>query len=229
MIRVPNRELVVPGQLIAEGDFRVWEGAFREGKEIFASVVGLLDARGNEIRVIPLQGRYVPGKGDLVLGIVIDTHQTGWILDLNSPYVGNLFASDLVGRKVDPFKEDLNEFLTVGDLVAAEIREVNERMRVGLDANGSGMGRLKRGKVLEISPAKIPRVIGKRGSMLNNLRTFGECDLKVGQNGRILVWGKDPRRVNAVAEAIFMIEREAHISGLTDRVRAALERSKEEG
>ena len=229
MLHVQNRELVVPGQLIAEGDYRVREGVFRDGKQFFASVVGLFDLRKDEIRVIPLQGRYVPGRGDLVLGVVIDTHQSGWILDLNSPYAGNLFVSGLVGRKVDLFKEDLDKFLSVGDVVAAEIKQIDERMRVQLDASGPGMGKLRGGKLIEISPAKIPRVIGKRGSMLNTLRSVGECELMVGQNGRIMIKAKDPRRVNAVVEALLMIEREAHILGLTDRVKAMLEKSKEAG
>ena len=229
MLHIKNRELVVPGQLIAEGSYMVREGTFREGKLIYSSVVGLADLRGREIRVIPLQGRYMPKRGDAVIGIVVDSHYSGWILDLNSPYVGNLFVSNLLRRKVDLAREDIGQYLSVGNLVVAEVEDVDERMRVQLAAIGPGMGKVEGGKLVEISPMKIPRVVGRKGSMLNTLQSVGECRLKVGQNGRIMIWGEDQRMVNAVIEALLMIEREAHTSGLTDRVRQMLEDVKSGG
>jgi len=229
MLHVQNRELVVPGQLIAEGDYRVREGAFREGKRVYASVVGLADLRGQNIQILPLQGRYIPKPDDVVIGVVVDSHYSGWILDINSPYTGNLFVSDLLRRKVDLVREDISQYLGMGDVVVAKVKDVDERMRVQLEAGEPGMGRVKGGKLVEISPMKIPRVIGRKGSMLNTLQDVGECRLNVGQNGRIMIWGKNPRMINVVVEALLMIEREAHISGLTDRVHLMLEKIKSEG
>jgi len=229
MLHVQNRELVVPGQLIAEGDYRVYEGAFREGKQIYASVVGLADVRGQNIRIIPLQGGYIPKQGDLVIGVVVDSHYSGWILDINSPYTGNLFVSDLLRRKVDLVREDISQYLSMRDVVIAGVKDVNERMRVQLEAGEPGMGRVEGGKLVEISPMKIPRVIGRKGSMLKTLQNVGQCRIEVGQNGRIMIWGKNPRMTNAIIEAVLMIEREAHTSGLTDRVHLMLEKIKSEG
>jgi len=229
MIHVQNRELVVPGQLIAEGGYSIREGAFREGDHIYASVVGLADLHGQDIRIIPLQGRYIPKRGDAVIGVVIDTHYSGWILDLNSPYVGNLFVSDLLQRKVDLLREDIGMYLGMGDVVMAKVKDVNELMRVQLEASEAGMGKVTGGKLVELVPTKIPRVIGKKGSMITAIQNASGCRIKVGQNGRIMIWGDDPRMVNAVVEALLMIEREAHTSGLTDRVRLTLEKMKSEG
>ena len=229
MLYIQNRELVVPGQLIAEGGYNVREGAFREGKQVYASVVGLAELRGQDIRIIPLQGRYIPKPGDVVIGVVVDSYYSGWILDMNSPYMGNLFVSDLLRRKVDLVREDISLYLGMGDVVVAKVKDVDERMRVQLEAGEPGMGRVKGGKLVEISPMKIPRVIGRKGSMLNTLQDVGECRLNVGQNGRIMIWGKNPRMINVVVEALLMIEREAHISGLTDRVHLMLEKIKSEG
>jgi len=229
MIHVQNRELVVPGQLIAEGGYSIREGAFREGDKFYASVVGLADLHGQDIRIIPLQGRYIPKRGDAVIGVVIDTHHSGWILDLNSPYVGNLFVSDLLHRKVDLLTEDIDQYLSMGDVVMAEVKDVNELMRVQLEAGEVGMGRVTGGKMVELVPTKIPRVIGKKGSMIATIQNASGCRVRAGQNGRIMIWGNDPRMVNAVVEALLMIEREAHTSGLTDRVRLMLEKVKSEG
>jgi len=222
MLFVSNRELVVPGKLLAEGNYVAGEGAFVEDGKIFSSVVGLTEIRERSVSVISLQGRYIPRRGDKVIGIVVDTHPYGWILDLNSPYTGNLLASELVGRRIDIFKEDLSKLLRMGDAVLAEVREVDDRWRVFLSP--LQRGRIKEGRLVEISPAKVPRVIGRRGSMLRVLQETTGCRLEVGINGRILVKGKDPDKVNAVVEAILLIEKEAHLSGLTDRVKARLEK-----
>ncbi len=224
MLFVENRELVVPGRLLAEGDYFAGEGTFLEGGKIFSAVIGLAEIREKSISVISLQGRYIPRRGDRVIGIVTDTHPFGWILDLNSPYTGNLMVSELVGRKVDVFREDIGKFLRIGDAVLAEVREVDERWRVQLTASERGMGRIRGGRLVEISPAKVPRVIGRKGSMLKVLEETSGCRLEVGLNGRILIRGRDLKKVNAVVEAILLIEREAHLSGLTDRIKAKLER-----
>ena len=226
MLYVKNRERVIPGQLIAEGDYRYMEGSFREGDKIYSAVVGLADVRGDQVKVIPLQGRYIPHEGDLVVGVVIDSHKSGWILDLNSPYNGNLFVSELVHRKVDLDNEDISQYLSIGDAVLASVKEVDERMRVLLETMERGMGQIKGGKLVEISPAKVPRVLGRKGSMLKVIEEKTGCTLAVGQNGRIIIWGDEPQRVNLAVEAILMIEREAHTSGLTDRVRLMLEKEK---
>ena len=228
MIHVQHRELVVPGQLLAEGEYAISGGAFREGNLIYSSVVGLADVREREVGVIPLQGKYVPKRGDVVIGVVVDSHPSGWILDINSSYEGNMFVSDLLGRKVDLARVSLSRYVGVGDLVVAKVKEVDERKRVLLEG-GRGMGKVTGGKLIEISPAKIPRVIGKKGSMIEILQKVGGCRLTVGQNGRILIWGEDARMVDTVVEAIFKIEREAHTTGLTDRVRQMLEEAREGG
>lgn len=226
MIHVQNRELVVPGQLIAEGDYKYMEGIFREGDKFYSAVVGLTDIKGEHVKVIPLQGRYIPHEGDLVIGVVIDSHSSGWILDLNSPYTGNLFVSELVHRKVDLNREDISQYLGIGDVVIALVKEVDEYMRVLLETPERWMGQVKGGKMVEISPAKVPRVLGRKGSMLKVIQDNTGCRLVVGQNGRIIVWGDDHLMVNLAVEAILMIEREAHISGLTDRVHLMLEKEK---
>ena len=226
MIHVQNREIVIPGQLIAEGDYKYMEGSFREGDKIYSAVVGLADVKGEQIRVIPLQGRYMPHVGDLVVGVVIDSHKSGWILDLNSPYNGNLFVSELVHRKVDLDQEDISQYLGMGDVVLASIKDVDEYMRVLLETMERGMGQIRGGKLVEISPAKVPRVLGRKGSMLKVIEKNTGCTLAVGQNGRIKIWGDDPKMVNLAVEAVLMIEREAHTSGLTDRVALMLEKEK---
>jgi exosome complex component RRP4 len=59
--------------------------------------------------------------------------------------------------------------------------------------------------------------------MLRMIQTATGCTLKVGQNGRVVILSEDEEKVSAITEALRMIDREAHTSGLTDRVKAFLE------
>jgi exosome complex component RRP4 len=228
LIHVQNKELVVPGQLLAEGKYAPGYGTFREGEQVYASIMGLADIGEDYVRIIPLKGRYMPAREDIVIGVVIDSHHAGWIVDINSPYTGTLLVSDFLQRKVDLQREDVDKYLTISDVAALCVKEVDERMDILLEAGRPGLGRIKGGKLIDITPVKIPRVLGKKGSMLEILQKVGGCRVLVGRNGRIMVWGDDDRKVNAVVEAIFTIEREAHTSGLTDRIRLMLEKSKSE-
>lgn len=229
MMHVENRELVIPGQLIAEGDYQLGDGVFQNEEGIRASQVGLADKRDKKIRVITLEGRYIPKAGDKVLGIVIDSYYAGWILDLNSPYQGNLSVSSLLQRRVDLSEESLDKFLEIGDIVEAKIQDVDKLMDLKMEVTDDEKGKISGGRLVEISPTKIPRVIGKKGSMISVLQKSGNCSLSIGQNGRIMVWGEDRESTNRVVEALLMIEKEAHTSGLTDRVKKFLEKESKGG
>ena len=98
-------------------------------------------------------------------------------------------------------------------------------MDVRLEVTDDERGKIGGGKLIEITPSKIPRVIGRKGSMISILQKFGECTLSIGQNGRIMIWGDNKSKINRVVKAIFMIEKEAHTSGLTDRIREFLQKN----
>jgi len=223
-MKVEEREFVIPGQLLAEGDYLLGDGVFRDDDSVRALQMGLADKRGKKIRVIPLEGRYIPQEGDRVIGTVVDDYYAGWMLNIGSPYQGRLSVSDLVQRKVDLNKHSLDEFLEAGDSVEAKISEVDELMDITLEVTEDQRGKISGGRLIEINPSRIPRVIGRKGSMISMLQKVGNCDLSVGQNGKIMVWGDSEEDTERVIEAILMIEDKAHTSGLTDRVRKFLKK-----
>lgn len=59
--------------------------------------------------------------------------------------------------------------------------------------------------------------------MITMLKKETGTDIIAGQNGVILATGKNPDQERIAAEAIYMIEREAHTTGLTDRVKAMIQ------
>jgi len=75
------------------------------------------------------------------------------------------------------------------------------------------------GEILEITPVKVPRVIGRGGSMLAIIRQYTRTEVSVGKNGRLYLKGGNTALATL---AILKICREAHLTGLTDRVTAFL-------
>lgn len=213
-----TRKMVIPGELVAEGDYFLGDGVYKSGNEIYSSIMGLLDERGKKIRVIPFKGKYMPKEGDFVIGTVIDSpFPNAWEIEIMSPYFSILNASDYF-REIDVFKTPILEIMKPGEMIYAYIREVSPTRRVFLTMTERGARRLGPGKIIEISPSKIPRVIGKKRSMLSMIVKETGTNILVGQNGRIWIRGK-PEMVEFVTKVIMRIEQEAHTPGLTDKIK----------
>jgi exosome complex component RRP4 len=123
---------------------------------------------------------------------------------------------------------ETRKFMTVGDVVLLKIVDVNEVMRVQVSMKDHGLRKLTGGMVLEVSPMKVPRVIGKNGSMIQMLKNSTGCRIYVGQNGRIWIDGELDNIIRAV-KAITLIEDQAHNLGLTEKVKKLLEETSGKG
>ncbi len=217
MIFVKDKEIVVPGDVLADEEYHSGRGTFRENSDICSSLVGLVAIRDKKISVIPLQSKYIPKRGDVVIGEVTDIRFSMWNLDVNSPYSGFLPASDVFGKE----KRELSRTFDVGDVLFLRVVDVDEVKKVKLGLKGRGLGKFRGGILINITPTKVPRLIGKKGSMINMIKDETRCDVVVGQNG--VVWVKGEPEMERVAEkVIMMIEEQSHTSGLTDRVRTML-------
>ena len=215
------REVVVPGELLAISSKKAGIGTYSEGGKIFASQLGIKTVRPDSISVVPLAGQYIPVRGDLVVGKIVDVGASNWLVDINSPYPSPLHVNEV------PWRVEFGEtrkFMTVGDIVLLMIVGVDETKRIRVSMQEHGLRKLTGGTVMEVSPSKVPRVIGKNGSMIQMLKNMTSCRIYVGQNGRIWIDGELDSIVRAV-QAIRMIEDEAHSQGLTEKVKALLERS----
>ena len=214
-----RREVVIPGDLLNGHGLKPGSGTFNEGGRIYAARVGIVAERDGLVSVIPLSGRYVPRPSDVIIGKITDLGPSHWLVDINSPYPAPLNA------KETPWMVefgDTDRYLRVGDVLLAEVVSVDEAMRVQLSMADSQFGRLTGGQIIEISPAKVPRLIGRGGSMVALIREFTNVRMFVGQNGRIWIDG-DPADVHHAAYVLRMIDERGPAPGLTDAVRAYLE------
>lgn len=213
MIYVENKDLVIPGEVLADDDFYPGRGTFKENGKICSSLMGLVSIRNKKLRVIPLKSKYVPKKGDVVIGKIDDVRFSLWGVDINSPYSGILPAFEVFGRE----KKELNKVFDIGDVLFLRVVDVDEVKKAKLGLKGRGMGKFKGGIIVDIAPTKVPRLIGKKGSMINMIKDKTKCKIVVGQNG--LVWVKGEEDMEQITkDVIHLIEAEAHTSGLTDKI-----------
>ena len=224
VIIVEPKQVVAPGELLAEGEHLLGDNAYRIGSQIFSACVGLLEVDGNRVFVVPLKGGYIPRVGDIVAGRVVDIGLSGWSVDILGPYPAMLPASETPGPR-GPRRRDLSATFDVGDIVLSQVLAFDRTRDPLLTIKGPGLGKVSTGRVVEISAAKIPRLIGRKGSMISMLKRETGCQITVGQNGVALVWGKTPESERVAVEAIYMVEREAHTRGLTDRIKEMIAKS----
>ena len=214
-----ERRLVIPGDKIDDsGRYKAGPGTYFIGRDIFASRLGLLAERNGTLGVIPLSGVYNPRPGDLVIGIVTEVGPSNWMTDINAPYPAPMHSSET------PWKIEFGEtaeYLRPKDAILCKILFVDENKKVQVTMKEPNLRKLEGGQVIEISPAKVARVIGKNGSMSALIKKYTDCWMFVGQNGRIWVNGDLPM-IQASIDTIRLIEAEAHKSGLTERVEAFL-------
>ncbi len=222
-----NREIVTPGDLLAEGDFMAGRNSYKIGSKVYACKLGLVEYKGKVVNVVALNTFYIPSVGDLVIGKIVEINLHGWTVDINSPYLATLRASEAINKPYKPQKDELSEILDIGDIIQAKVIAFDRTRDPLLTIREPGLGKITRGQIIKVSPAKIPRIIGRKGSMINILKKETHCNITVGQNGLIHIYGRDPEDERIAILAIKKIELEAHTSGLTDRVTEMI--SKERG
>jgi exosome complex component RRP4 len=213
----PKREVVVPGDYLGSG-FKPGSGTFSEAGKIYASRLGIKKVRGNYVNIIPLSGRYIPRSNDVVIGEIVDIAPSHWLVDINSPYPAPLHATEVMW-KVD--FGDTSRFLNVEDVVLLKVLSVDETKRVQVTMKERGLRRLSGGCIIEISHSKVPRVIGRKGSMISLIKSYTECRMFVGQNGRIWLDGPMDGMYLAI-RVIKRIEEEAQVIGLTESIEVML-------
>ena len=219
-----TRKQVIPGDVIITGDYRPGMFVQRRGNDMVALRIGLAEIISDDVKVIPLSGAYMPRVEDQVVGKVVNVTGYGWEADINSCFVGYLPGQFVFGRDFSPATHDLTTRFMVGDMMLAKIEAFDRTRDPQLSIRGPGLGKIPQGEIVKISPMKVPRLIGRKGYMINMIAELTSCEIKVGQNGLIVLDGP-PEGVAKAVQAIQLIEQEAHMADLTQKVEAFLTQS----
>ena len=231
------RELVVPGEVLTTDvqDYLPGRGTIfnRDKTKIISLHIGLKNVKKNYINVIPLRGIYTPQPGDKIIAIVVDKNPVKYKCDINAKDFAQLKPKNTVkriksrmGRRSYGQEEDSTERFEIGDVLIVKILSADRLNKPEITTVGKYLGKKTGGIVISIDPPKIPRVIGRNGSMIKMLKNLTRCNIFVTQNGRIWIKGDDIMHERLLIEAIYKIEKEAHTSGLTDRIQLFIENEK---
>lgn len=215
MENTEERQIVVPGQSIVEGnEYLPSDGTYREGKEILAKRFGLVNIYEKYVKVIPVSGTYFPRRGNTVIAVVKDVTMRGWVLDIGVTESAFLPVSE-VPRFIQ--RNELRDFLDFGDTITAKIWDTGGR---GIDVSikQRGFGRIEGGMIIEVNPNKVPRIIGKEGSMVKQIRNATGCNLTVGQNGKIWIHGNSIENEIKTKQIVEFIAENSCVKGLTEKV-----------
>ncbi len=188
--------LKIPGDLLSDKPIHSLYGYVDKGKT-YATVIGMYRKK-----FIPLEGIYQPKIGDLIVGVVTDVKLFGYSVFVNLPYDTIISARSL----------DHDFELDYGDIITATVASVSEVKSITL----SNPRKLRGGRVFDVPPVKVPRILGKNNSMITLIKQKTGCNIIVGHNG--LVWIGDKGNVPVAIRAIYKVAREAHMSGLTNRM-----------
>ena len=97
--------------------------------------------------------------------------------------------------------------------------------RLDLTMKEPGLHKISGGRIIRVNSLKVPRVIGKQGSMISLVKNKTGCEITIGQNG--FVWIKGTPDGELLTErAIKEIEAKSHTEGLTAQIEKFLEENK---
>jgi exosome complex component RRP4 len=210
-----QRKIVIPGEIIVSGaDYLPGESTKKQGEDIIALRYGLSEENNKLVKIIPLSGVYQPRRGNIIIGKIENITFNGWITDLGTADSGFLSLTE-IPKFVN--KDRLDEVLDIGDMVVAKIWSINKR-GVDLSLKSRGLGKIEDGLILKINPNKVPRVIGKEGSMVNLIKDNTGCNITVGQNGLIWIKGEKIEDELFAKKSILFVTEKSFVSGLTEKL-----------
>ena len=216
-----ERKQVMPGDVITKGNHRYGSFVEKRGDEYIALRVGTAEVGRDGVKLNPLTGPYLPRTDDEVIGKVVDINGFGWVIDINSCFDGFLPASFVFGRDFSPATHDLSSKFKVGDIIGTRIESFERARDPQLSIRGRGYGKIDSGEIVKMAPTKVPRLIGKRGAMINMISEKTGADVKVGQNGIVVVNGS-PEGIMKAVKAIKLVDEEAYGPDLMPKVEESL-------
>lgn len=216
-----ERKLIIPGEVIVKGrEFLPGEWTEKKGDEIVALRFGVAEEQDKLVKIIPISGPYQPRRGNVVIGQVVNIMGSGWFMDIDTPENAFLPVSEFP-RYVN--KGELGDVLELGSMVVAKIFNIDKR-GIDLTLRAHGLGKVEDGMIIKVNSNKVPRVIGKEGSMINLIKENTGCNITVGQNGIIWISGENTEAELKAKEAIMFITENFFLEGLTEKMEKWFER-----
>jgi len=217
-----QEQFVLPGDIIVTGDYQPEQNVVLEGDRLMSTAIGFSEIKDDLVTVTPLTGLYTPKTDDLVVGKVVSHNALSWEVNINSYYPGILTAFDIFGKDYTASRDDLSLKLNTGDIILARIANVNSRDPL-ITITGENLGKVDSGELVKISPAKIPRLTEKNGSMIQTIEGSTNATITVGQNGLIILKCDDSAGLKKAIASIKMIGMIQYEVNIEDKIQNILD------
>ena len=214
-----ENQFVLPGDVIVTGDYKPEQNVILEGNKVMSTAIGFSEIQDNLVTVTPLTGLYTPKTDDLVIGKIVSHNALSFEVDINSYYVGILFASDIFGKDYSPSRDDLSLKFKTGDIILARIANVNSRDPL-ITIVGENLGKIDSGELIKISPTKITRLTR---SMIQTIEASTNATITVGQNGLIILKCDNSTGLKKAIASIKIIGMTQHDANLEQKIQNILD------
>ncbi|MCL4383100.1 MAG: hypothetical protein M1168_00740 [Candidatus Marsarchaeota archaeon] len=198
-------EILIPGDLIEDKELLKNNRFYiSENNKHYCTLVSLYNNR-----LIPLEGYWYPNIDETVVGIIKEVRNNVFEVDL-SHFLRAIIIND--------FRNKLH--FNVGDVIEAKVKAIENKKTIILIYPRL----LRDGMLIQTKPVKIPRIIGKNNTMINQISSFTKTSIIVGFNGLIYIKGANS---SMAISTILRVEKEAHTKGLTENIKQILQKELE--
>ena len=168
-----SSKLVTPGQLITSdvqfmrghGTFQPTSSGDAAGGDIYASIAGQVEKVNKLLVVNPVNARYTPEIGDVVVGRIVECMQKKWRVDIRSRSLSSLHLASVTlpgavqRRKLEADELQMRSFFGEGDLLVAEVQAFSGSGGgdVALHTRSLKYGKLRNGQLVTVDSQLVQR------------------------------------------------------------------------
>jgi len=193
---------VLPGDLVARGNYRVYSNVIKTDSEYYSIFVGKAEVDEGRISVTRLSGPYIPRVGDQIIGMVTDVQPLAVTVDINSYVNGFIMANSFFKRRIDPSKQDINEKVRIGDLLNVRVSRIERGRDVMLSLGPKW--KVSGDAIFYISPAKASYLLRSKSNIVNRIKALTGTGITMGANGIMVARGNRDsiKRLNDIIKII---------------------------
>ncbi|XP_044730744.1 exosome complex component RRP40 [Chrysoperla carnea] len=214
-MKVKNEDIVIPGDIINEDCLKIDKkmkiiigpGLKKVGNEIFITNSGILRKKNpNTFWVDFYQRRYVPAKGESILGVVTNKSSEALKLDIGASEQASLsfLAFEGASKKYKP--EVAVGDVIYGRLLAAGSDVEPELVCIDHNFKSDRFGVLKDGFIFNCSLNVVYKILNSSCPLLQLLGKEIKHEIVVGLNGKVWVKANNCEDTLAIANAVLKCE-----------------------
>lgn len=213
--RIEALGVVLPGDKVLQLDSEdcakeifLGPGLRRHENVVYATRSGPLKKTAQNIYYVDnYQRRYVPLKGQFVVGIIYKKKGDNYIIDIGGSEYATLSLLCFENSSKKGRREMRPGELVFGHLLVAEKDMEPELVCVDVCNDTVGIGPLPEGGLMFTVPLHVTRgILDPQNTLLKKISSLVECTLVVGSNGRVWVLAEEQRHMLAIMNCLKMLE-----------------------